>query len=57
MEPLTATFAELPQLDLWSAGGVWWGLLLLRGIRDAHERVVVALVGVVATYQGLSAGI
>lgn len=60
MESLNPAFARMPELDAWSAGGVltalavlWWGLLLLRRIRDAHERVVVGLVGVVATYQGL----
>ena len=60
MAAFILTFAQLPTLDVWSAGGVltalavlWWGLLLLRRIGARHERVVVGLVGVVATYQGL----
>src|SRR5258708_20316430 len=47
-------------LDYWAATGVltalivlWWGLMLLRRIRDRHLRIVVGLVGLVTTYQGL----
>ena len=60
MGALTSMMAQFPTPDLWSAGGVltalavlWWGLLLLRRIRDRHERVVIGLLGLVASYQGL----
>ena len=60
MDSLTSAIAQLPHVDLPSAAGIltalvvlWWGLLLLRRIRDRHERVVVGLVGIVATCQGL----
>ncbi len=64
MEAFTATHMHWPTLDIWSAGGVltalavlWWGLLMLRRIRDRHERIVVGLVGLVASYQGLQLAI
>ena len=60
MKVLISSLAQLPELDIWSAGGVltalavlWWGLLLLRRIGTCSERVVVGLIGVVASYQGL----
>ena len=60
MEALTSTLAELPMMDIWTTGGVftalavlWWGILLLRRIGTLHERIVVGLVGLVATDQGL----
>ena len=46
--------------NLWSAAVilaalavVWWGLLLLRRIHDRNMRIVIGLVGLVASYQGL----
>lgn len=32
---------------------LWWGLLLLRRIRERYDRILIGLVGLVATYQGL----
>ena len=59
MDILASTAALLPEFDIWSARGVltalgvlWWGLLLLRRIRDRNMRIVLGLVGLVATYQG-----
>ena len=51
---------QLPILDIWAFGGVltalavlWWGLLLLRRMRERLVRILTGLVGLIATYQGL----
>ena len=64
MKTFASIIGPLPALNLWSGGGVfaalavlWWGLLLLRRIRDRYDRILVGLIGVVASYQGLQLAI
>ncbi|HEY3744288.1 MAG TPA: PAS domain-containing protein [Bryobacteraceae bacterium] len=38
---------------LFALATLWWGLQLLRHIRKLYDRILVGLVGAVATYQGL----
>jgi PAS domain-containing protein len=60
MNSVTAPVLRLSGTGLWMAGALlialatlWWGILLIKQIRERHDRVLVGLIGLVATYQGL----